>query len=47
MPFKHMILIALFDAEAFVSQRNFGYDYLTNTSNNIIPDMQAVDTAFS
>lgn len=30
----------LFDAEAFVSQWNFGRDYLTNISNNIIPNMQ-------
>lgn len=30
----------LFDAEAFVSQWNFGHDYLTNISTNIIPDMQ-------
>lgn len=37
----------LFDAEASVSQWNFGYDYLTNISNNTIPDMQALDTAFS
>lgn len=37
----------LFDAEASVRQWNFGYDYLTNISNNMIPDMQAVGTAFS
>lgn len=37
----------LFDAEAFVSQWNFGYDYLTNISSYTIPDMPVADTTFS
>lgn len=37
----------LFDAEAFVNQQNFSYDYLTNIYNNIIPNMKLVDTTFS
>lgn len=38
---------ALFNAEAFVSQWNFGNYYLTSISNNTIPNTQVVHITFS
>lgn len=40
------IIMTLFNAEGFVSQPNFSYDYLTNTYNNSIPNLKLVDTTF-
>lgn len=37
----------LFDAGTFVSQQNFGCDYLTNISNNSITDRQVEQATFS